>query len=386
MRRLLICLLSLLLLVGSVGCMQSLSIGDYAYVLNIGVAEGETMPFSVCFLVAMPEGGKATDASTTLKLLSAEARTVYEAIETLNATLSRRLNFSRVFAVFVQEKLAKEDRMMEFFDFPLGKLDLWLNLRVLIAKDDVRSVLEGVVSESDPSLGKLKSNIGYLADRSGLTVDVSFSEMTEFFNNKTGDVLLAYCGANAYELRSDLVGDDAYPYLGGSLLTESDLKTSIMGSAVFDGTKMVGTLNGRHTMLVMMVNGRFEMGRLPFGDGEKPMTVSFRKLRPPKIEMQPNGITVRIYLEGDVDQPYDVTLEELEAIRMYLEQELASELDAVIKVLQKANSDAMGFGRYAVRSFRTTEEWEKYDWKAVYRTIPVSFSVSVRMSGSSDML
>lgn len=380
-RTLVLLLLSAALLFG--GCMQSLSIGDYAYALYIGVEEGENLPYKVTFLVAMPNGSGADSSSISQKTVTAEARTLFEAMETVNAGLPSRLNFSRVSSIVVQEKLMQDGRFLSFSDFALGKLDLWLNLRVLVTPDSVTEVLNGILSDSDPSLSKLKHNIGVLAERSGITVDVSFSEMMEQFESKTGDALLAYCGTADYSVREDMTGGNSYPYLGGNVLTESLLKTSILGAAVFDGDRMVGVLDGQHTMLVQMVNDRFERGRvlLPNGDGTI-LTVYLYRLKAPKITFSMEHVSVELYLEADIEQPEYVALEERTATKAYLEEWLKTELLRVLASLQEANSDAMCFGREAVRSFDSTEAWESFDWKAVYRTLPVSFSVSVRLSGN----
>ena len=38
------------------GCMQSKNIDEYAYVLNVGVERGTTLPYLVTFLVSAPGG------------------------------------------------------------------------------------------------------------------------------------------------------------------------------------------------------------------------------------------------------------------------------------------------------------------------------------------
>lgn len=380
-RKLVLCLMTAAFF--CTGCMQSLSIGDYAYALYIGVEEGTSLPYKVTFLVAMPNGSSADSSSISLNTVTAEARTLFEAMETVHAGLPSRLNFSRVSSMVVQEELMQDGRFLSFTDFALGKLDLWLNLRVLVTADPVTDVLNGIITDSDPSLSKLKQNIGVLAERSGITVDVSFSEMMEQFDSKTGDAMLAYCGTAAYRVREDLTGGNSYPYLGGNVLTESLLKTSILGAAVFDGDRMVGVLDGQHTMLVQMVNDRFERGRvlLQLDDGTL-LTAYLYRLSAPKIEFSMDGACVSITLEADIEQPEYVPLEKRDAFQAMLEERLETELSHVLKSLQEHNSDAMGFGRYAVRSFDSTAAWEAFDWKAVYRSLPVSFSVNVRLSGN----
>ena len=63
-----------------------------------------------------------------------------------------------------------------------------------------------------------------------------------------------------------------------------------------------------------------------------------------------------------------------------LQSHLEQMLNSVFRALQKANSDAMGFGRFAAMRFLTAEDWEAYDWKAAYRALSVGFSVHIRLA------
>jgi hypothetical protein len=69
-------------------------------------------------------------------------------------------------------------------------------------------------------------------------------------------------------------------------------------------------------------------------------------------------------------------------LKAFLKRELEGELHAVLSALQRAGSDAMGFGRFEAMRMKTAEEWERYDWKPAYRTLSVTFSVTVMLSHS----
>ena len=267
-----------------------------------------------------------------------------------------------------------------FLDLSFGKSDLWQNLRVVVANGSVREILEGWLSESDPSLRKIKTAVGDLSIQAGLCADIGFSAYREAVQGKYGDAILAYAGVNAYELKPDLLGDGAYPYTGGALLIDSLLKTSTAGSAVFDGDRMVGVLDGQHTMAVLMVIDAFQRGELVLSlpDGQ-PLAVTLYRMRRPKIRMRNGKATVDVFLEADPIEPLTVPADS-ESLRTWIETQVEVELQSVFRALQSVNSDAMGFGRFASRAFHSIEEWEAYDWKADYRRLSVAFSATVMLS------
>lgn len=375
MRRFILILLCLLLLSG---CMQSKNIDEYAYVLNVGVERGTTMPYLVTVLISVPGGTEDTKVENTV--VSAEARSFSEAYETLNAAYPSRLSFARASLLAIGEDLAEDGAQTAFLDFAFGKPDLWQNLRVVVVKPSVREVFEGWISDADPSLRKIKTAVGDLSDESGMTADTGFGTYTEAIGDKRYDAMLAYAGANEYGLNPDLVGGETYPYTGGSLLVESTLKTSTAGSALFDGDRMVGVLDGRHTMETLMVTDAFRKGEMHFTlpDGST-MRAALYRMRAPKIRLKNREATVELRLEADVLEPKTLPMER-NALKAYLETQLETELAAVLKALQRANCDAMGFGRFRAKQFRSAADWEACDWKAEYRTLRVSFTVTLMLS------
>ncbi len=362
------------------GCMQSKNIDEYAYVLNVGVERGTTMPYLVTLLVSSPGGSEETKVKN--EVISAEARSFSEAYETLNAAYPSRLSFARASLLAIGEDLARSGEQTAFLNFAFGKPDLWPNLRVVIAKEPIRDVFEGWISEADPSLRRIKTAVGDLEKSSGITADTGYSVYLEAVSGNTFDAMLAYAGPNEYALTEDLVGGEAYPAVGGSLLVESMLKTSTAGSAVFDGDCMVGVLDGRHTMETLMMTGAFRRGELTFRlpDGET-IGVTLYRTRAPKIRITERTGEATLYLEADPYAPQTISMDS-ETLKSYLESQIEEELGAVLKALQRVNSDAMGFGRYAVKRFHSAETWEAYDWKSDYRALQVTFKVNVMLSHS----
>ncbi len=376
MRRIRLSALCVLLLL--CGCMQSKNIDEYAYVLNIGVERGTTLPYTVTLLVSVPGGTEETKVENTV--ITAEARTFSEAYETLNASYPSRLSFSRASLLAIGEDLARDGAQTAFLDFAFGRPDLWPNLRVVVVKAPIRDVFEGWLSDADPSLRKIKTAVGDLERVSGITADAGYGAYLEAISDKRFDAMLTYAGVNTYGLTEDMVGEETYPYVGGAMLTDSLLKTSTAGSAVFDADRMVGILDGRHTMETMMVTDAFRSGELQFTlpDG-RPLRVALYRVRAPKIRANARNASVELFLEAELIAPGSLSMRSDE-LKTFLAGEIESELSAVFSALQRAGSDAMGFGRFQAKRFKTAADWENYDWKSDYRRLSVTFSVTVMLS------
>ena len=113
MRRLTAILLALL---SFCGCLSKGDAAHHIYVLSFGVESGDTFAYRIVLLAAMPKAGSEEGATLSTEVLAAEARTLFEAIETLNAGLPMTLRFSRTALILLSEPLAREgeiERLLE---------------------------------------------------------------------------------------------------------------------------------------------------------------------------------------------------------------------------------------------------------------------------------
>ena len=129
-----------------------------------------------------------------------------------------------------------------------------------------------------------------------------------------------------------------------------------------------------------MVTGAFQKGEMHFTlpDGSA-MRAALYRMRAPKIRLHNGEASVELHLKADVFDPETVSMEQ-DALKALIEERLETEFSAVFAALQRANSDAMGFGRFRAEQFRDVKAWEACDWKSEYRALNVTFSVTVMLS------
>ena len=373
----------LLLLPLLAGCLGGVPLDKYCYVLDLGVERGDSMPYRFVFLLNEDTAGSEEEGSDKgqVSMVSAEERSLFAAIDALAGALPAQLSFERTTLLAFSRELAEAGEIVTVTDGALSRLKIRQNVRVIVVEGDLRDAFQGLVSEGDPSMSRLKANVTLFEENYGYVEDWGLSRMQEAFMNGTGDALLPYAALVGETLRPDMVGGEVYPYLGGSLLGEGQIRTSLSGSAVFAGERMVGLLSGQHTMLVLMGKGVFRAGhlRLPYGGQE--IDLALYAVGRPQRSWSKGRFTCAISLEADLESPaqLDVDSEELiAAAECYLE----AELQRIFQVTARAGADVFEVGREAIRGFHSWEAWQRYGFAALLKDVQADFRVKVKLSHS----
>ena len=383
MRKLLL-LGSLLLFLPLGGCLRGVPLDKYCYVLDLGVERGETLPYRFVFLLnedtAAEEG--AEGGRGQVSMISAEERSLFAAVEALSGALPAQLSFERTTLLAFSRELAESGEMEDLTSGALGRLKIRQNVRALVIERDNRAAFQGLVSSGDPSMSRLKANVKLFAEDHGYVEDWGLSEVREAFRFRVGDALLPYAALDGQGPAADMAGGEAYPHLGGGLVGEGQLKTSLAGSAVFAGSRMVGTLSGQHTMLALMAKGTFRAGRLlvPQGEGT-PLEVALYALKAPKRTWSPGRFTCQVTLEADLEAPLPPQTEEGDLIE-HIEGYLSSEMDRVFRATAAAGADVFCLGREAIGACPSWESWESGRFWERLRETEAVFQVRVKLSHS----
>lgn len=371
------------------GCIADLPVDAYAYVVNIGVEQGDTLPYRYVLVLNQEAGAGGEDTGSegnkALTVMKSEGNTLLEAVQTLSLASPAQLNFERTSLIALSRELAQLGDFGGLEDMGFEKLKLRENARFIVTEGDMETVLQGLMSEADPSMNRLKTNVGYLQEQAGLVRDCTLREVLESLHGGVGDVMALYCGVNEGELVEDLVGGESYPYLGGKLLVEGELKTTLGGTAVFAGRKMAGVLSGQHTMLLNMARGEFTRGQLTFlwQEGQE-LTVYFYTAGQVTRQKSGSTVTFTIPLTGTLQKPMTlegVTAEELEA---FLEGCLAGEISRVYEKVSRTGADVFLLGRSLLMDFSSMEQWETFDVRKAVEGMEALFQVEVKMSRQPD--
>ena len=373
----------LLLLPLLAGCLGGVPLDKYCYVLDLGVERGDSMPYRFVFLLNEDTAGSEEEGGDKgqVSMVSAEERSLFAAIDALAGALPAQLSFERTTLLAFSRELAEAGEIVTVTDGALSRLKIRQNVRVIVVEGDLRDAFQGLVSEGDPSMNRLKTNVKLFEENFGYVEDWGLSRVREAFSNDTGDALLPYAGLVGGPLQPDMVGGQVYPYLGGGLLGEGQIKTSLCGSAVFAGDRMAGVLSGQHTMLVLMAKGTFQTGhlRLPWKGTELDMALYV--VGKPKRSWQAGTFTCEITLEADLEHPAQVEADSEELIAA-AESYLEEELEQVFRATAAAGADVFSVGRDAICTFYSWDSWRAYGFTRRLQEVEPVFRVKVKLSHS----
>lgn len=363
------------------GCLQGVPLDKYCYVLDLGVERGDSLPYRFVFLLNEDTAGSGENGSDRgqVSMVHVEERSLFAAIDALAGALSAQLSFERTTLLAFSRELAEAGEIETVTAGALSRLKIRQNVRVIVVEEDMRGAFQGLVSEGDPSMNRLKANVRLFEENYGYVEDWGLRRMQEAFSNGTGDALLPYAGLTGSPLREDMAGGQVYPYLGGSLLGEGQIKTSLCGGAVFSKGRMVGVLSGQHAMLVLMAKGIFRAGhlRLPWSGEE--LDLALYAVGRPKRNWSEGLFTCEITLEADLERPSQVEASS-EALIAAVESYLTEELQRVYLATAAAGADVFEMGKDAVRAFRTWDAWRSYGFSDRLKDTQADFQVRVKLS------
>lgn len=387
MKRAPLLILAVLLALAAGGCLKTNAVDESGYVLAIGFDPGETFAYRITFAVQKLSAESSEPRTDGFTLFSAEAETLFQAIETVSGSAPYQLSFVRTSILIFDRKLLEETgRLSALMNTAMEQLRIRYNANTFVALDGAKKVLEGLNSRESPqSIDKLQEHFSAYARDTGLLPQVTFLMLYQGLRQPTSDAIVPLMGTNE-DIRqlgtADSVGATDYAYLGGRTATQTLLQTGIAGSALMRADQLVGILSGQNTQLLMMATGEFETGDIQFSipDGSGVATVSVRMETAPKTELvlaEPPTAFVKIRLEADLMHPEvleRIANQELEA---HLSRFLEWQLQDVFLTCRRLGSDAFGFGKLAVKQFTSVSEWESYDWKAHFARMEARFEVDV---------
>lgn len=185
-------------------------------------------------------------------------------------------------------------------------------------------------------------------------------------------------------------------YYAGELPRKGGNNFEFFGTALFDGDKMVGELNGIQTRMMLMVRGDFVRCAMSMQDPlDKKLRISIdtKQQKKPDIKVEFREgkpvIHVKIFLEGDLQNVQNTTIEyENEKMGPVLEnafeKDMKGYLDETINICKNLNVDVFGFGEKAVRHFLTIQQWEAYNWLSHFKDAEINTEVEfiVRRTGT----
>lgn len=331
---------------------------------------------------------------------SVEAPSFLEGLDIFNMAISRRISLIHVKLFVVSEELAREG-IGEYLDPQARYRGTRRTMFVLVTRGKAAEFIKENKSNIGESLTKSIELMEEQSKKTGFFPDINFHEFYRDISSPYSAPYAAYVGVNDFK-KLTMESKEGKPklvtesdFLPGDIPREGVAKREFAGTAVFNGDRMVGSLNPSETRYMLMLNGKFKRGVFTIEDKNAPgETIVFEAglEKSPSIKAQfEDGVPV-----FDIKLYFDVNVESIQSRANYeslnmiddLQNQIKSYFDQGIKkTLEKTQKelkcDVFGFGTKLAGNFTTIQEWEEYNWLSHFpeSKINVDIKINVKRTG-----
>jgi spore germination protein KC len=402
--RLLLLLIIIIPLAFLFGCSDTREIDDQVYTLVIGVDKGTDNRVRITVQYPTYKEGenksdKLSQVGNTI-ISTVEAPSILEAVNILGLSVTRRVSLVHTKMIIFSEDFAREG--IGSFLQPISRYrETRRAMEILVCK----GTAEDFIRNNETLVGQGLSK--------AIELKVSQSENTGFFPKSSfltfykrvispyGQPYATYAGINDYSNLKSINKEEKSPLktevgvLPGEVPRKGDLKIDFAGTAVFNGDKMIGTLDTYETRYFLMIIGEFDRGIMTIEDEIAPgqaIVLDIRPGRKPKVKAYFNGdtpvININLNIEADIISvqsrlPYE-EMNKIDDLNNQLKEYLQRGTKKVIEKSQtELKSDFFGFGYEVAKNFISIEEFEKYHWLGHYpeAVINVTVTTNIRRTG-----
>lgn len=390
-----------LLLISLPGCWGSRETDEVAFALALGFDKGEKDNLVVTASIANPKvfagmagGGGGNGGKGTL-VVSTETYAPIAAIDLLNTAVERRISLMHAKTYVFSEELAREG-LNKWLTPLLRYRELRTTSLIVVCRGKAKDFMEknNPILELSPT--KQFELLNKLSYEHGLFLNTQLLGFNEDLKSHSIQPSAPLVASHEGSLESAKPGvnkggeNDLGKYLAGEVPISGGNKSQIIGTAVFRGDKMVGTLNGQETRYYMMLRGLFRNGIMSVTDplaADPTSLVGFtvRQARRPeyKTSIDENGnvsINVDIYLEPEIIGLFSGINYESPDLKPTLEEAFSREVqqgcqNLIRRTQEEFKADIFGFGYHVKHHFWTVQTWREMNWLDRYSDAQVNVSV-----------
>ncbi|WP_371377967.1 Ger(x)C family spore germination protein [Sporomusa aerivorans] len=398
--RIIACCFLLCMLV--LGCNGGRETDEIAWVLTIGVDKADD-DLAITYRIAVPKelaGESSKDSKHATTVVTVKAPTLAEGRNLLNATLSRAVSLSQVRLIVISEELAYAG-----VDDLIGPLTRFREFRgsifVLVARGNIREIFEKNTPVLETLTSRWVENSIQSSNEAAYYPKATLHEFYQRLKSASGAPYAMYYSLNPLTGQGrpsgeKVDGEASKQYLPGDIPRNGGDPAEIVGTAVFNSSKMVGALDSEETRAFIIMQDRLDRSFLVVEDPltqKHKINIAIRNGRKPKIEILSLGekpvIRIDVFLEGEITAiPSGIAYEEPE-YRSLLEKQVSNvikrQLQDMLAKTQSWGADIVDFGYYSRGMFSTTQELFAYNWRKRYQFAQFDITVQTELRRSGLM-
>ena len=398
-RNFFILILAIVFLMAFSGSYLSLSMDNLAYILAIAIDKSDNNNLEVTFQFSTTT--KATESGSSEKapdvINSVKASSISSAINLMNGYMGKQLSMSHCKVIIFSEELALDGISEEVYTL-INDTQVRPSANIVISKCPAKDYLESTSPELENLISKYYEIFTNSSKYTGFMTDATIGK---FFNNlicKTYQPTAILGGLTSADLDNQSNSDynENNNIKANSAPIEGENGTENIGIAAFKGDKLVGELTALESIAYLTLEDDINRFLISIPDPinfDRYIDIYLTPTRSPAVTITTSNsapfIKMELEFSGQIysmsDNSQYLKPEVLDTISQscneYLETIFSNYLYTTSKVLK---SDINGLGKYAIKNFFTTEEFDSYDWHNNYKN--AFFDVSVKTTVKSGML
>lgn len=305
-------------------------------------------------------------------VMSATAKSCLRALSLLSATTPRTVNLSQLREIVVSRTLAETDATLTILKEIHAMYRANGEAIVVVTPDNAGDFIRRQRAILGIRLSKyLEVLFDHFAEMDTIPPGAQLASVISAMESGVADAAAVYAAGNAFDSSLVLSGESDLDRLPGHLPRTSPAENEYLGCALFSGPRMTGVLTGEETGLLCLMMGRAQRRTTFIGDAQYKTNLRTRVSRSLGQADSALEIDIGMNLTRIAGDAYEAA----DAIARQIEQGCTS----VLRKLQAASCDAIGFGRLAIRSSPTIPDWEEQNWPLRYETLPIRATARVRI-------
>lgn len=390
------CLLILVLALPCAGCWNRREIQDLAFVTAVGIDKGpEEGTLKLTVHLAKPFGIGSAESGGQLEkpflVATSTGETTFEAVRNFLKSSPRRLNWTHNRFVLFGESFAREG-IIDPVNWVGRDAETRRRTLIVVAYNSTAEELLQAEFELERMPAAGAEAILNAAKKELSTVVVS--TVNDFLISlKSEGVEPIGTRAQVILLRPDKIDSEGTNIKGELLRSQIGLSAMIEGTAMFNGDKLVGFMNGRETRGYNWIMGQVRSTILSFNypnRGNKKMGLEVIRTKSsiiPQIDAEKVQFKVKIDVQaniGETSWPAGA-LGNTDTIKLVEEKANAMIKEEAENALAKAkemNVDIFGFGREIYRHNPHVWAGIKEQWEHLFPLLNVQIEVNTRIQNT----
>ena len=303
-------------------------------------------------------------------VMSATAPSCLRALNMLSSTTPRTVNLSQLREIVLSRTLAETDATLSILREIHSMYRANGEAIVVVTPDDAGDFIRRQRAILGVRLSKyLEVLFNHFARMDIIPANAQLASVIEAMQSDMIDAAAVYAASNAFD-SAIVLGGAEMDRLPGHLPRTSPAENEYLGCALFSGPRMTGTLTGEETGLLRLMTGRAQRQSTFIGNALYRINLPTRIRR----SIDSDG-TLSVHIAMSLKHEAGEALSTAEEIAAQIEREAVN----VLLRLRAASSDAIGFGRIAIRQSLDIPSWEERNWPEEYERLGVRVSAQVRI-------